>query len=230
MSQKTPDQAFRQLLETLVNIQAVEWQREEEKVSKYAILREGISRILYRFLHQRAKFDDNPLELVVGRQLILRPPLQQDRHLVPFLTLSYDGNGGDDSCCRLYILLLGLNRNSKGRNEVYGIGFRIESPERNCQEQGCESRIGAHDFYHSQFILNLERYNWPPIYRTFPQLPTSQPSFPLWAITPFDALLNMILTLYGASYYLQLLRNHGQSFVGAMSPEFKRLHARLESK
>lgn len=225
MLQKTPDQAFRQLLETLVSIQAIEWQREEEKASNYAVLREGISRTLYRFLNQRVKFDDNPLELVVGRQLILLPPLQQDRHLVPFLTLSYDGNGDDDSCCRLYILLLGLNR-----NQVYGIGFRIESPERNCQEEGSESQIGVHDFYHSQLILNLEKYNWPPIYRTFSQLPTSQPSFPLWAITPFDALLNLILTLYGARYYLLFLRNHGQSLASAMSPEFKRLNARLQSK
>lgn len=228
MPPAAPHQAFRNLLHILAEAQEQEWRKEEDKVSAYAILRNKVSQCLTSFLDVNVSSRGDALNLVGEHRLILLPPLLKDRHLVPYLTLYYDGEGTIDSCCRLYVLLLGYNRNQNGRNEVHGIGFRIESPERNCQVDGQHQQdIGMHDFYHAQFILNMNRDRWPNFYRTFPCLPDSQPSFPLWATHPFDALLNLILTLYGAKYYLYFLRKYGSKISGAMSDEFKLLNQRL---
>ncbi len=230
MPHPTPDQAFRKLLRILVEVQKTEWQQEENRVSSYSRLRENVSRKLIQFQSQYLTLDRDPLDIVSeNHQLISLPPLRRDTHLVPFLTLFHDGIVSDISCCRLYVLLLGFNRNQGGQNEVYGIGFRIESPERNCSNDEGNSRVGSHDFYHAQYVLNLSKYKWPDFYRTFPQLPESQPSFPLWAIQPVDALLNLVLTLYGAEYYLNFLRNHASGYASTASDEFKILNRRLAS-
>jgi hypothetical protein len=221
----TPDQSYRNLIVEILKWQKREWRLEEEKTSSYAILRDKIVQLLSSFLVEQIKLDETPLQPVIQRKMIPLPPLETDRHLVPFLTFTYDGRGCSDSCCRMYILMLGFNQNPGGRNQIYGVGFRVESPESNCQQNA--NGVGRHDFYHAQFISNLNRYGWPEFYRTFPHLPQSQPSFPLWATQPAEALLNLVLTLYGSKYYLEFVRSIPSQILQPLSNEFKQLNARL---
>jgi hypothetical protein len=219
-NQVEPNQAFRDLLGVLGTVQKSEWERVSPSRQ---IVRQKIDTVLSRFLlteNSSRYFTPDVINLVHERKIIPLPPLIRDTHLVPFLTIYYDGNGLESSCCRIYVLLLGINART-----IHGIGFRIESPESNCQEPQRQNQIGMHDFYHAQFFRSLRE--WEIFFRTPPWLPDSQPSFPLWAMRPIDALLNLILALYGAPYYLAFLREHGRNFASAISSEFKMLNQKL---
>jgi hypothetical protein len=221
---QNPQVAFGLLLNTLFKVQRSEWEKVPSQNRKTT--KERIDTALARYLAagNQLQFDQR-IDLVQDRKLIPLPPLEKDAHLVPFLTISYDADGNDFefSCCRIYVLLLGING-----GKIHGIGFRIESPESNCKDdQQQNGSVGMHDFYHAQFFRDIR--GWDVFYNTPPWLPDSQPSFPLWAIQPIDALLNLILTLYGAKYYLSFFRNHGSGFAHVISDEFKLLNIRLSN-
>lgn len=167
----------------------------------------------------------NIVDFGSSKYLMPLPPLEKDGHLIPWLSISYKlrkGAAFEDACCRIYVLMLGLDETSR----LVGTGFRIESPERNCQEVARPNGIGLHDIYHAQLIKRIETYG--PEFITPEWLPCSQPSFPLWAMNPIDALLNLFLTLYGARRYSDFLRKHaGRVGTIPMSDEFKQLNKRL---
>ena len=220
MSKHDPDKAFRKVLSLLHQAQTSQW--EHVASAKRRQERERIEVAISRYLVQSEyRFDsDKDITLSDNHLLIPLPPLNKDTHLIPFLTVRYIKDKGADPCCRLYVLMLG-----HVSGKLHGIGFRIESPERNCQE-GSASEMGSHDFYHAQLVRNIKGWNF---YNTPSWLPDSQPSFPLWAMSPTDAVLNLILTLYGAPFYLRFLREHGQHFASAMSEEFKVFNKMLNS-
>lgn len=221
MSNHDSDKAFRKVLSLLHQEQTSRWEqiesvkRRQERQKVHVAISRYLLQSEYRFDSQEdITLSDNHL-------LIPLPPLDKDTHLIPFLTVHYTKDKGIDPCCRLYVLMLG-----RVGGKLCGVGFRIESPERNCQKDST-SEVGSHDFYHAQLVRNIKGWDF---YNTPTWLPDSQPSFPLWAMSPTDAVLNLILTLYGAPFYLQFLREHGRHFTSAMSDEFKLFNRRLSAR
>lgn len=215
----TPHQSFLKVLELLWQVQKNEWEQHtsERRRQEKQRIDTALSRYLLSLENIRPQ---GQIHWVDAFKLLPLPPLRRNSHLIPFLTIYYDGTGNESSCCRIYVLMIMAEQ-----RKLRGIGFRIESPERNCQPNHAGG-IGAHDFYHAQLVKNVRGWDF---YDTPDWLPDSQPSFPLWAVQPFDALLNLILTLYGANFYLEFLRNYGHFFGKTMSSEFISLHNRLEN-
>jgi len=227
------DTAFRKLIEALFEEQRVTWsaERPENKPSrrtsqaKYALsCYKGWAEISNDSILPTK--EPNIVDFARGNYLMPLLPLEKDDYLVPWLSISYrqsstPGAKFENACCRIYVLMLGQNEDKR----LFGIGFRIESPEKNCQENTTDDDTGRHDFYHAQLIKSIRTHG--PEFDVPDWLPCRQPSFPLWAINPVDALLNLILTLYGTKYYKDFLRKHGASLVGAMSKEFRQLNQRL---
>lgn len=229
------DTAFRKLVDTLFEEQRAAWSAERPTLSpssrSVAVKQAVVYHKGWQELNTESKLptkQENVVTFEQGTYLMPLPPLQKDDHLVPWLSISYKHPSGvgakfEEACCSIYVLMLGQDE----RNHLVGIGFRIEGPERNCNKRGDAgvSNWGLHDFYHAQLIQEIRTHG--PEFEVPDWLPTKQPSFPLWAINPVDALLNLILTLYGAVYYQEFLRNYGSRFGSAMSAEFKLLNKRL---
>lgn len=233
MAGTQPDTVFRKLIEVLFDEQKAAWSPERSgdgrlehsrkaKAAMYASSRSwqelGDAKMLPTGL-------PNIVDFGSGKYLMPLPPLEKDGHLVPWLSISYKlrkGAAFEDACCRIYVLLLGIDETGR----FVGTGFRIESPERNCQEVDGSNGVGLHDFYHAQLIKRIETYG--PQFITPEWLPCSQPSFPLWALNPIDALLSLFLTLYGARRYNDFLRKYaGRVGKIPMSQEFRQLNERL---
>ena len=143
-----------------------------------------------------------------GKVLYL-PPLEKDANFVPVLSLSCKLNE-TQSIAKLRVILVCLDKNGK----PYGIGFRMETPERINQNANTTDNEGIHDFHHAQLIqkfgqtkLDSELQIDCPCW-----IPESQPSFPLPAKCPVTLLLCLIVTLYGRKYYNQFLMEHNISF------------------
>ena len=217
----TPHQSFLKVLKLLWDIQRQEWQQHQSDRRRRE--KQHIDAMLAKYLLplDRIKLSQRVDWVGTTQNLLPLPPLRRDAHLVPYLTIRYDGTGNETSCCRIYVLMLTIHQ-----GKLRGVGFRIESTERNCQQGRDANDVGAHDFYHAQFVRNIRNWNF---YDTPSWLPDSQPSFPVWATQPLDALLNLILTLYGAKFYLDFLKNHGMYFSNTISPEFANLNSKLTS-
>lgn len=235
MAKNQQDTAFRTLIDTLFEDQRAAWssERVESAPSERSL---EVKRKVYAFQRGWKELGDekmlptkqpNVVNFAEAKYLMPLPPLQKDGHLVPWLSVSYEqsevvGARFEDACCRLYVLMLAPGEDG----QLVGIGFRIESPERNCQQDTGADDSGRHDFYHAQLIRRIRTHG--PQFDVPDWLPCNQPSFPLWALNPVDALLSLVLTLYGARYYKDFLRKYAARFRSIpMSNEFKQLHERL---
>ena len=137
-------------------------------------------------------------------QVLYLPPLEKEPHFVPILSL-YCKLNDKQSIAKFRVMLVRLDDCFEENRKVYGIGFRMETPESMNQNATTTDNEGIHDFHHAQLIrkfgqreldckLKIECPSW---------LPESQPSFPLPAECPVMLLLCLILTLYGKRYYKQ---------------------------
>ena len=156
-------------------------------------------------------------------KVIYLPPLEKDPNCVPILSL-YFKLKETQSIAKLRVLLVRLDKNREPHG-IYGIGFRMETPEK--VNQGVNSSVnneGAHDFHHAQLIrkfgekkldnkLQIDCPTW---------LPQSQPSFPLPAECPVTLLLCLLVTLYGRKYYNQFLTDHSIFEIGQYQKELNR--------
>ena len=155
-------------------------------------------------------------------KVIYLPPPEKDPDCVPILSL-YFKLKETQSIAKLRVLLAYLDENRKPHGiygiGIYGIGFRMETPEKinqgvnssvNSQRVDTTDNSGAHDFHHAQLIrkfgqrelddkLKIDCPTW---------LPQSQPSFPLPAKCPVTLLLCLIVTLYGGRYYNRFITEH----------------------
>lgn len=143
---------------------------------------------------------------------MLLPPMEKEGSFVPVMSLEYRPHREfKESCLKIRIWMVCQRRGTR----LVGLGFRVESPEKYCQEDG---KSGMHDFYHAQLLNEITQgistSNW---------LPSTQPSFCLWATNPIDVLLNLVLTLYGLSYYREFFIELKTNV--AMSDEFKELQS-----
>lgn len=175
-------------------------------------------------LFQRAKIESKTSKTVElnfsqaqrGRVLYL-PPLEKDPCCIPILSL-YCKLKELQSIAKFRVLLVRLDEN-RGPHGIYGIGFRMETPEKinqntspstNNQGTNTTNNNGHHDFHHAQLIRKFGQDELDnklqidcPIW-----LPQSQPSFPLPAECPVTLLLCLLVTLYGRKYYNQFLTDH----------------------
>ena len=161
-------------------------------------------------------------------KVIYLPPLEKDPDCVPILS-PYFNLKETRSIAKLRVLLVRLDKNRKPHG-IYGIGFRMETPEK--INQGVNSSVdgqcvdttnnsGIHDFHHAQLIRKFGQEKLDnklqidcPIW-----LPQSQPSFPLPAKCPVTLLLCLIVTLYGRKYYNQFLTDYNIFEIGQYQRE-----------
>ena len=164
-------------------------------------------------------------------KVIYLPPLEKDPDCVPILS-PYFNLKETQSIAKLRVLLVRLDENRKPHG-IYGIGFRMETPEKinqgvnssvNSQRVDTADNSGSHDFHHAQLIRKFGQKKLDnklqidcPIW-----LPQSQPSFPLPAECPVTLLLCLLVTLYGRKYYNQFLTDHNIFEIGQYQQELNR--------
>ena len=164
-------------------------------------------------------------------KVIYLPPLEKDPDCIPILSL-YFRLKETQSIAKLRVLLVRLDENRKPHG-IYGIGFRMETPEKinqnvnssiNNQSVNTVDNGGSHDFHHAQLIRKFGQRKLDdklqidcPIW-----LPQSQPSFPLPAECPVTLLLCLLVTLYGRRYYNQFLTDHNIFEIGQYQQKLNR--------
>ena len=170
------------------------------------------------------------LEFQRGAVLYL-PPLEKDPDCVPILSL-FCKLKETQSVAKLKVMLVKLDEKQKP-DGIYGIGFRMETPESfnqddssstNDQNLRTDNACGIHDFHHAQLIRTLGQSKLDdklkidcPVW-----IPQSQPSFPLPVECPVTLLLCVIITLYGRKYYEQFLIDHEIFEIEQYKGELKR--------
>lgn len=129
------------------------------------------------------------------RLVLFLPPFpSQQREFVPVMTLSYKPS---KECIEIRVGMYCLQENG----EPCGFAFRLESPTSICREG---NGISIHDFYHIQFMKNLE--NYAPALHAPDWLPEYQPAICVRANNPVEAILSLVLSLYGLEYFKQFLK------------------------
>ncbi len=157
---------------------------------------------------------DSPVDFDDSRSFMFLPPLIKDALFVPVLSISYTPCADfAKSCLRMRVFLI------RNEEDLMGVGFRIESPEKHCQNSGGQEaeKTGMHDFYHAQLI---NTFGCGPEISSPQWLPCRQPSFPLWATNPIDAICSLILTLYGGLYFKQFMSEATSQCSVEFSTEF----------
>ena len=135
-----------------------------------------------------------------GKVLYL-PPLEKDDRFLPILSPCCKLNS-QQSIAKLRVMLVCLDDYFEENRKVYGIGFRMETPENQNQEVDTPANEGIHDFHHAQLIqkfgqtkldskLQIDCPCW---------IPETQPSFPLPANCPVKLFICLVLALYGKKY------------------------------
>ena len=201
------------ILTPLFQIQKSAWRdrNSELKPSKKALKTyQSISVVVPPITLNETKFIYKPPNYVLdfskrGRVLYL-PPLQNKvAGFVPILSPCCKLNR-KKSAARLQVMLVHLDQ----RLNPFGMGFRLETPERTNQNANSTDQEGLHDFHHAQLIREFRVKRLDESLRiSCPWwLPTTQPSFPLPAQCPVMLLLCLILTLYGKRYYNQFLADN----------------------
>ncbi|MBT9142247.1 MAG: hypothetical protein DDT32_00737 [Syntrophomonadaceae bacterium] len=128
-----------------------------------------------------------------GKVLYL-PPLQKNPEFVPVLSLWCNL---DETRTKMTLKVMLISSSGDERN-LRGVGFRLESPHGDEEDEGDERKeVGRHDFYHAQLIRSL---GYGPSVECPGWLPETQPSFPLTADCPVTLVLCLLLSLYGKKY------------------------------
>ena len=203
--------ALRNILLHLFEVQDLAWFKKEERWKPScqalktfdAIHTEGFA-ITFPEIEYLFKKPELVLKFSERGQILYLPPIEKEPNFVPLLSLSCKLNE-TQSRARFRVMLICLDENEEAR----GIGFRLETPE--SQNQDEEDPVdeetpddnGIHDFHHAQLIqtfgqtnldekLDINYSDW---------IPQKQPSFPLPAKCPVTMMLCLLVTLYGRTYY-----------------------------
>lgn len=140
-----------------------------------------------------------------GKFLVLTPP-DNEEPMVPVITIRCDFT----TMMPEFRVRLALFRIGDGGN-LQAVGYRFETPEGD----------GSHDYYHAQFIKELEKGR-PRCTLPCPDFfPTTQPAVALDAHDPLTLLICVMVSLYGSDYVRRELRgvaysNELDSFVRRM--------------
>ena len=215
--------ALRNILMHLFEVQTNAWFTKEERWKPScqalktfdAIHTEGLA-ITFPEIEYLFKEPELVLNFAERGQVLYLPPIKKEPSFVPVLSLSCKLNE-TQSRARFRVMLICLDEDE----EVRGIGFRLETPEGQNQDEetpadeevlaneetladeDTSANKGIHDFYHAQLIKTFgQRKLDEKLQINYPSwLPESQPSFPLPAKCPVTMLLCLIVTLYGRTYY-----------------------------
>jgi len=203
------------VLLALFSQQEAEWKSWEDKelrkqqdkrspalVTKTSIPKWSCSEINRTKLENLLKIEQ-PIDFSSEKLILFLPPFPKDAgEFVPVLSLKYrPGNKPEKECINFRLVMYHLDE--KGTS--CGFGFRLESPTSNCKENQTES---VHDFYHIQLITEMGiGGNYGPPLGLPDWLPSTQPAICIRANNPVDAILNLVLSLYGMDYYKGFLKH-----------------------
>lgn len=136
------------------------------------------------------------------RKVLYLPPLEKNPEFVPYLSLWCKlEETGASMALRVMLVSRG-----ESEGEFRGVGFRLESPHENEEDEGDErDEAGRHDFCHAQLIRSL---GYGPRVECPSWLPETQPSFPLTADGPVTLVLCLLLSLYGKRYCWNFYTEH----------------------
>jgi len=211
-----PDAGFRNLVKAIYEEQRSYWASEHkdwEPTPKALNIKQTIFGWVWKGIDEKTLEDLlSPDRIDFAEKFVLfMPPFagHEEANFVPAISISYE-NGS--KCFSIRSIMV----TTTGRKAILSraICFRIESPTGDCQP----SKKKTHDFYHVQLIREFG-YG-PHMDQIIDWLPETQPSFPIYAHEPIDALLCLILTLYGSAYYREFLSRHGNKFMSHASKAF----------
>lgn len=127
------------------------------------------------------------------RKFLYLPQLEKNSRFVPVLSLKCNL---DETTANIKLRVFLVCRDEdEGDARLRGIGFRLEGPE--------GAGEGRHNFYHAQFIQNLETGLYAergPNIEILHWLPETQPAFPLIAEDPLTLVLSLFLSLYDVRF------------------------------
>lgn len=212
-----PDTGFRNLVKALYEEQRSYWASEHkdwEPTQKALHIKQTIFSWVWMGIDEKTLEDLLKSDRIdfAQKYVLFLPPFagHEEADFVPAISIEYK-NGSKCFSIRSIMVTTTSRKPILSR----AICFRIESPTGDCQP----SKKGTHDFYHVQLIRKFG-YG-PPIDETIDWLPETQPAFPIYAYEPIDALLCLILTLYGCAYYREFLNRHGHKFFSRASKPFR---------
>lgn len=209
------DRALIALIDALFEQQRIEWDEEKGLASSSALeTRNNIRNWRWCEINEAklqsmlSQIPKQPLDFASEGLVMFLPPFQkEERSFVPATSLYYDA---ERACLQIRVVMV-----EQAENGIpHGLGFRIESPTSTCNRDN-QGRTSIHDFYHIQLIANM---GYGPNLGLPDWLPCRQPSFSIRANNPVDAILNLVLSLYGLDYYGKFLINHGNKFRQSVSP------------
>ncbi len=136
--------------------------------------------------------------------LFLPPFPKEQREFVPVAIFYYEPAR---ECIKIRVGMYTL----QGNGRPCGFAFRLEAPTSKCEGS---QKGNIHEFYHVQIVRNLG-YG-PELYMP-DWLPEHQPAICIWAKDPVEAILNLILSLYGLTYFKDFLKKHKSKFKSDLS-------------
>jgi hypothetical protein len=219
MSGNKNDAIFRNLIKALFDEQRSFWNAERKQLWIPTQKALDIKKLIFDL--EWKGIDEKKLEVLLqpdcidfaNKFILFLPPFerQHEANFVPAISISYT-NG---SKC-FWIRSIMVTTTGRKPTLFPATCFRIEAPTSYCQD----SPKRRHEFYHIQLLKN---FGYGPRTETVDWLPETQPSIPIYAHEPIDALLCLILTLYGSAYYKDfVLRYEGKiKFMNSVSAEFK---------
>ena len=201
--------AFQNILESLFNIQRSAWLQTQGRwkpstsaLRTYKALEKECEPITFENIQYQFKLPEFVLNF--SDRVLYLPPLKKDPNFVPVLSLRCKLTE-TQSKARFRVMLISSDKDDNFR----GIGFRLETPEGQNQDEETPSNEGTHDFHHAQLIHTLNQTKLDSLQIDCPSwLPQQQPSFPMPAKGPVTLLLCLIVTLYGREGYKQFFKTY----------------------
>jgi hypothetical protein len=221
------DTAFRKIVEALYDEQKSLWSNERKDNSTIKAADKLKSMINSNWKELGDSEIDSCLlkpkiiDFPVNKTVMYLPPLEKETsEFLAVMSIKYDPTQND---LAIHIMLITNANQGQVHLPYKSVGFRIESPHK-----PINADAGRHKFYHSQLINSLNYGPWTSkIVETIDWLPLHQPSFPLWATNPVEAVLCLILTVYGRLYYLDFFKRHSAKFIKGIESDFKILNTKL---
>lgn len=222
MPENIESSCLKKIIEALYQEQKSMWSSEnknfasqEATVLRANLLRQDwkeISDYELETLLKLPEFDFSPEKFV----MFLPPFERETSSFLPVMSLKYLPTQN------IFAIRIMMMTSASNKNPIpcQGVGFRIEAPHNN--------GAGRHRFYHAQLVNAFDYGPWKiGTAESINWLPLHQPSFPLWATNPIEAMLCLVLTLYGRVYYSRFYSAYSSRFNNAIQSEFKSLHSRL---
>lgn len=212
MTLKFQDDLFR-LLEILFDEQNREWSSWQQKESSKTNEEQPVAIRTYKYilnwnwmpvnesklrslLKSTRMSNDSEIDFSKEKLVLFLPPFpDEQREFVPVAIFHYEPAS---ECIGIRVGMYTLQDNG----HPCGFAFRLEAPTSQCKDTQEES---IHDFYHVQIVRNL---GYGPDLGMPDWLPERQPAIYISANNPVEAILNLILSLYGLRYFKDFLKKH----------------------